>query len=209
MGGWHRWLHGWSLPLPDDLAAWAKLPRAEQLRTAGRLSAAHAPLLPRIAYCFHAARLAAFLLAWLCLASAAGGAGSAGGFAKLAGWAALVETLGVGTSTGPLMEGHHGTAGANALDCLRDPLAPLRLRFTRGAAKVPLLPGLPTQRGWLDLGLAAGHILTLAAFLLAPGLELGLLRAAVALLAANCVLDRAAYCPGPPGAVTCPQRSQL
>ena len=87
VGGWHRWLHGWSLPLPDDLAAWAKLPRAEQLRTAGRLSAAHAPLLPRIAYCFHAARLAAFLLAWLCLASAAGGAGSAGGFAKLAGWA--------------------------------------------------------------------------------------------------------------------------
>jgi hypothetical protein len=91
------------------------------------------------------------------------------------------------------MEGHHGTAGANALDCLRDPLAPLRLCFTRGAAKVPLLPGLPTQRGWLDLGLAAGHILALAAFLLAPGLELGLLRAAVALLAANCVLDRAAY----------------
>ena len=191
---WTAWLNGWTIPEPADLAAWAKLPKALQLEAAGKLSASHAPLLPRAAYLFHAVRLSAFLAVFWLLLVPAEGATSVAGLAKLTGWASFIETLGIGTSTGPLMEGHHGTSATNALACLRDPFAPLRLRFTVGAVKNPLLPGLPMRRGVLDVLLTAGHIATLAAFLLAPGFHLGLLRLAVALLTLGCVLDRAVYC---------------
>jgi hypothetical protein len=185
------WLHGWSLPLPDDLAAWAALPRNDQLKQAAQLTAAHAPIFPRACYLYHTARAATVLLVWLLVPKA--GLATCEGFAKLVAAFNLAEFITQGTSSGPLIDRGNVTSN-DALASLRDPFSLLRIRFTPGAIKNPLLPGLPMQRGYVDIALSAGYIVAMLAFLLSPvGAHFALFRAAVAMLTIGSILDRSTH----------------
>ena len=155
-----------------DPAEWSAKAFTERVRIGTNLYVLQGIGYPPAVYLFHAVKLALFVLGWMFVCSFTPGLGAPSNFTswifepiafqKAFLWASLVEVTGFGCMSGPL--------GLRVW-----PPFTASLHFLRpGTTKLSLVPGVPllggTTRTWLDVGLYAALVLSLARAVVQPAI---------------------------------------